>query len=86
MMKVTEFEFRHRSVLNLIQFWLAFQVYVFDRSNVVWSFFPWDNPRGAIAARLIFLFGGLLVGAGAAVRTWATAYLGPQVVFDLKMH
>jgi protein-S-isoprenylcysteine O-methyltransferase Ste14 len=86
MMKATELEFRHRAVLNLVQFWLAFQVYVFDHRNIVWSFSHWENPRRAVLARLVFLFGALLVGAGAAIRTWATAYLGPEVVFDLQVH
>ncbi|MHB8412959.1 MAG: methyltransferase family protein [Candidatus Acidiferrales bacterium] len=85
-MKATEFEFRHRALLNLVQIWLAFQVYVFDRSNIVWSFSPWNTPRGALLARLAFFFAAMLVAAAAAIRTWATAYLGSDVVFDLKLH
>jgi protein-S-isoprenylcysteine O-methyltransferase Ste14 len=84
--KATEFEFRHRGPLNLVQLWLAFQVYIFDRHNIVWSVFPWNTPRGALLARLVFCFAVLLVGAAAAIRTWATAYLGSDVVFDLKLH
>lgn len=85
-MKATEFEFRHRGPLNLVQIWLAFQVYIFDRHNIVWSVLPWNTPRGAHLARLAFSFAALLVGAAAAIRTWATAYLGSEVVFDLKLH
>ncbi len=85
-MKATEFEFRHRALLNLVQIWLAFQMYVFDHTNVVWSFFPRNTPRGAVLARSVLLFASVLVGVAAAVRTWATAYLGSDVVFDLNMH
>jgi protein-S-isoprenylcysteine O-methyltransferase Ste14 len=86
MMKATEFEFRHRALLNLVQMWLAFQVYALDHSNVVWMFFPWSTPPGALLARLVFSFATLLVFGGAAIRTWAAAYLGSDVVHDLKLH
>jgi protein-S-isoprenylcysteine O-methyltransferase Ste14 len=85
-MKATEFEFRHRSLLNLIHFWIAFQAYSIDRTNVVWAFVPWNNPRGDLVARIIFGFGALLVGAAAAIRTWAAAYLRTDVVHDTKLH
>lgn len=85
-MKATEFEFRHRSLLNLFQFWIAFQMYSIDHTDVVWAFVRWDNPRGALMARLIFGLGAILIGAGAAVRTWAAAYLRSDVVHDAKLH
>jgi len=85
-MKATEFEFRHRSVLNLIHFWIAFQAYSIDRVNVVWAFAPWNNPHGESLARIIFGFGALLVGTAAAIRTWAAAYLRTDVVHDTKLH
>jgi protein-S-isoprenylcysteine O-methyltransferase Ste14 len=85
-MKATEFEFRHRSALNLIHFWIAFQAYSIDRTNVVWAFVPWNNAHGALLARIIFGFGALLVGAAAAIRTWAAAYLRTDVVHDTKLH
>jgi protein-S-isoprenylcysteine O-methyltransferase Ste14 len=84
--KATEFEFRHRALLNLVQIWLAFQVYVLDHSNIVWWLCPWNTPRGALLARLAFVFAALLLGAAAAIRTWAAAYLGPHVVHDLRLH
>jgi protein-S-isoprenylcysteine O-methyltransferase Ste14 len=85
-MKATEFEFRHRALLNLVQIWLAFQVYVLDHSNIVWWLCPWSTPRGKLLARLAFLFAALLVGAAAAIRTWAAAYLGSDLVHDLRLH
>ena len=85
-LKATEFEFRHRALLNLVQIWLAFQMYVFDHANVVWYFFPWNNPRGEVLARVVLFGAAFLVGAAATIRTWATAYLGSDVVFDLSLH
>jgi protein-S-isoprenylcysteine O-methyltransferase Ste14 len=84
--KATEFEFRHRSLLNLLHFWIAFQMYSIDRTNVVWAFVHWGNPRGAFIARLIFGFGAVLIGIAAAIRTWAAAYLRSDVVHDTKLH
>jgi protein-S-isoprenylcysteine O-methyltransferase Ste14 len=81
-MKATEFEFRHRSLLNLVHFWIAFQLYSFDHINIVWAFVDWDNPRGGLIARIVFGFGAPLVGLAAAIRTWAAAYLRSDVVHD----
>ncbi|MGH9685187.1 MAG: methyltransferase family protein [Candidatus Acidiferrales bacterium] len=85
-MKATEFEFRNRSLINLIHLWISFQVYSFDRVNVVWAFVPWNTPRGQFVARLIFGFGAILIGLAAAIRTWAAAYLRSEVVHDSDLH
>lgn len=85
-MIATEFEFRYRSLLNLIHFWVAFQLYSFDHVNVVWAFFPWNNPRGAFVARIVFGFGALILAVAAAIRTWAAAYLQSTVVHDTALH
>jgi protein-S-isoprenylcysteine O-methyltransferase Ste14 len=85
-MIATEFEFRRRSLLNLLHFWIAFQLYSFDRVNVVWAFTPWNNPRGALIARIVFASGTMLLGIAAAMRTWAAAYLRSEVVHDTALH
>ncbi len=81
-MKATDFEFRYRSLLNLMQFWIAFQLYSIDHVNVIWAFVHWNNPRGQFIARIIFGFGALLLGIAAMIRTWAAAYLRSEVVHD----
>jgi len=84
--KATEFEFRHRSILNLIHFWIAFQLYSVDRINIVWAFVHWNNPRGDFIARIVFGFAALLLGLAATIRTWAAAYLRSEVVHDTALH
>jgi protein-S-isoprenylcysteine O-methyltransferase Ste14 len=84
--KATEFEFRHRSILNLIHFWIAFQLYSVDRINIVWAFVRWNNPRGDFIARIVFGFAALLLGLAATIRTWAAAYLRSEVVHDMALH
>lgn len=85
-MKASEFEFRHRSVLNLIHFWISFQLYSFDHTNIVWAFVHWDTPQGAQRARIIFGFAALLLAFAAGIRTWAAAYLRSAVVHDTALH
>jgi protein-S-isoprenylcysteine O-methyltransferase Ste14 len=85
-MEATEFEFRHRSLINLLQIWLAFQLYIVDQVNVVWWLCPWNTPKGALLARLAFLLAAALVGVAAMIRTWAAAYLGSSVVHDPISH
>jgi len=85
-MIATEFEFRRRSLLNLVQFGVAFLLYTVDRVNVVWAFAAWNTPRGAFIARIVFEAGALLVGFAAVIRTWAAAYLRSDVVHDKALH
>jgi protein-S-isoprenylcysteine O-methyltransferase Ste14 len=84
-MIATEFEFRHRSLLNLIHFWIAFQLYSFDHVNVV-AALTRGRPHELLLARAIFGFGALLLALAAAVRTWAAAYLRSYVVHDPALH
>src|SRR5580704_3118368 len=86
MMRATQFEFRHRSLLNLIQFWIAFQLYSVDPINVVWAFLHWDTPHTKFLARLVFGFAALLLALAAGIRTWAAAYLRSSVVHDTNLH
>jgi protein-S-isoprenylcysteine O-methyltransferase Ste14 len=85
-MRATDFEFRHRSLLNLLHFWLAFQVYLIDKINVVWAIAPRSTPHGKLLARLLFAVGTLFVGLAAAIRTWAAAYLRSRIVHDPNLH
>jgi protein-S-isoprenylcysteine O-methyltransferase Ste14 len=89
-MRATEFEFRYRSLLNLLHFWLTFQVYVIDRANVVQAAVPWaiglTGLHARVVTRLLFALGALLVGLGAAIRTWGAAYLRSDVVHDTNLH
>jgi protein-S-isoprenylcysteine O-methyltransferase Ste14 len=84
--KATEFEFRHRSILNLIHFWIAFQLYSVDRINIVWAFVHGNDPHRDFIARIVFGFAAILLGLAATVRTWAAAYLRSEVVHDTAMH
>ncbi|MGH9733646.1 MAG: methyltransferase family protein [Candidatus Acidiferrales bacterium] len=85
-MVATEFEFHRRSLLNLLHFWIAFQLYSFDHVNVVWAFTRWDNHSGGTVARVVFGVGALLLAIAAAIRTWAAAYLQSEVVHDTALH
>jgi len=84
--KATEFEFRHRALLNLIHFWIAFQMYSIDRVNVVAALIPVDAAHPVLLTRIIFGFGALLVALAAVIRTWAAAYLRSDVVHDSELH
>jgi protein-S-isoprenylcysteine O-methyltransferase Ste14 len=86
LIKATQFEFRHRSLLNLLQFWIAFQLYSFDRINVVWACFHWDTLHGILLGRFVFGFAALLLAFAAGIRTWAAAYLRSSVVHDTALH
>jgi protein-S-isoprenylcysteine O-methyltransferase Ste14 len=89
-MQATEFEFRYRSWINLVHFWLAFQAYSIDHVNFAEAVGHWAADvipvRVHLLVRLVFALGTVLVGLAAAVRTWAAAYLRSQVVHDSQLH
>jgi len=88
--RATDWEFRHRALLNLLHFWLAFQVYVIDHINAVQAVAPGISHlaglRERVAVRALFAFGAFLVGLAASVRTWAAGYLCSDAVHDASLH
>jgi protein-S-isoprenylcysteine O-methyltransferase Ste14 len=93
-MRATEFEFRHRFWIIGLIFNAAFFCYAFDHTNVSWYLVRLisagrigpDFSRGQLLLRLLYIFAGLVVGAAAALRTWASAYLKAEVVLDSGLH
>jgi len=88
-----EWEFRHRFWVYFAIFGVAFGCYTFDRLNVVaWAVRlargtlhdAGDLPIGAI--RVVLYGAGFVALLGAALRTWAAAYLHTEVVHDTEMH
>jgi protein-S-isoprenylcysteine O-methyltransferase Ste14 len=89
-MKATEFEFRYRALLIGLIFFAGFWLYAFDHVSLIQILVNRTLRPGAVPAtlttRLVVGFAALLVGIGALVRTWGTAYLKSTVVFDSKLH
>jgi len=89
-MRASDFEFRYRFWFILLIFLLSFLGYAFDHANVVMAaikrLFP-NDPRiesatARHAAQTLFVLSAALVAAGAGMRTWGSAYLRMEVVFD----
>lgn len=93
-MLATDFEFRHRFWIIGLIFTLAFWCYAFDSHNAVVAAvglvssnrINLKSQEGELVLRLLFVFGGLIVAAAAALRTWASAYLKSEVVHDSGLH
>jgi protein-S-isoprenylcysteine O-methyltransferase Ste14 len=93
-MRASDFEFRHRFWVVFLIFLLAFECYSFERmSTVEWLVraLGLSGPGqrafpSAPEAHVIFALGAAIVGLGAVVRTWGTAYLKTGVVEDSVVH
>lgn len=89
-MKATQFEFRYRSLLIGLIVWAGYSAYAIDHVSVIHVIARWSaawHPSAAVwAAKLSVGIATLLVGFGAAVRTWGAAYLQSSVVHDSKLH
>ena len=87
----SNFEFKFRFWIIGAFFWLAFFSYRFDPQNAGAALMEWAaRLRGTTASdagyHLLFAVAGLICLAAAALRTWATAYLNPEVMTDMRLH
>jgi protein-S-isoprenylcysteine O-methyltransferase Ste14 len=67
-------------------FGLAFACYWIDHENAARSIAAALGYSSTAAVKIVFGVGALVIAAGAALRTWATAYLQSSVVHDLDLH
>jgi protein-S-isoprenylcysteine O-methyltransferase Ste14 len=72
----SEFEYRHRQAIIVLVYALAYACYNLDHLNILYAVVPsnWDIHHKDVLVRLLYVAAALLAAAGAALRTWATAY------------
>jgi protein-S-isoprenylcysteine O-methyltransferase Ste14 len=93
-MKATEFEFRQRFWVIGAIFGVAFWCYAIDHVNACAALLhlvlrhpiDLDRPADRHAFQLAMALASLPAFAGAAIRTWAAAYLSSSVVHDSALH
>ena len=73
----TAFEVRHQTLLHLLLVSLAFLTYLLVPDDMVWAFVK-DTAHPHLFERSLFAVATLLIGAAAAICTWARAYPAPQ--------
>jgi hypothetical protein len=71
--RATDFEYRHQTLIHLVLLTCAFLTYLIDRDDIVWALVK-DQAHPRLLERLLFAFATVLVGAAAAICTWARAY------------
>ena len=84
-------EFRHRFWIFGAWFWISFAVYRIDPKNLgqaivgrLCGLVHREASTGDL--RAVFLVGVLLTVLAALLRTWATAYIRPEVMVDGELH
>ena len=90
-MAASNFEFKYRFWIFGALFWIAFASYAFDQQNAAAALVNGiAHLRGTRAtdaqAQLLLALGAVFCLAAALLRTWATAYLNPEVMVDMQMH
>jgi len=85
-MRATNFEFRYRFYIVSLIFWFGFSCYWIDHQNAAESIALLVGFTSTFALKLVLGFGALIVAIGAAIRTWATAYIHSDVVHDMDLH
>jgi protein-S-isoprenylcysteine O-methyltransferase Ste14 len=85
-MRATNFEFRYRFFLIALIFGIGFSMSRFDPQISALKLARFIGHPGSLVFRCILAAGAFIVSAGAAIRTWATAYLQGSVVHDMALH
>lgn len=90
-MAASNFEFRYRFWIFGALFWIAFASYGLDHQNAAAALVNWiAHLRGQTSTdsqvQAIFAIGVLFCVSAALLRTWATAYLNPEIMVDMRMH
>ena len=91
MFAASNFEFKFRFWIFGFLFWIAFSTYAVDQQNagayIAEQIARWSGATaGPAAYHAVFALGALFCVAAAALRTWGTAYLNPEVMVDARMH
>src|ERR1700690_2390274 len=77
-LSATETEWRHQTVFRRLIVAIAFSAYLFDGDDIVWRYIR-ENPASREWEHFIFSLATILVGAGAALCTWAQASSMPTM-------
>jgi protein-S-isoprenylcysteine O-methyltransferase Ste14 len=85
-MGATNFEFRYRFYIICVIFWIGFGCYRIDHQNAAQSVLIFLGFQSKFALQLFLAFGAVVVALGAAIRTWASAYIHADVVHDMDLH
>jgi protein-S-isoprenylcysteine O-methyltransferase Ste14 len=91
MFAASNFEFKYRFWIFGFLFWIAFSTYAVDQQNVgafiADQIARWSGTTASpMAYRAVFAIAALFCVAAAALRTWGTAYLNPEVMVDARLH
>jgi hypothetical protein len=76
-MKATDFEDRHQTLIHQFLVATAFLTYLIDRDDVVWRFVK-DSTASRALERSLFAVATLFIAFGAGICTWARAYHWPK--------
>ncbi len=91
MLAASDFEFKYRFWIFGALFWISFSTYSWDHANSAVCIVQWiarsrHTSPAAWEYRTAFAIAALLCVANAALRTWGTAYLNPEVMTDKRVH
>jgi hypothetical protein len=70
--KATQFEYRHQLLMHILVVAAAWLTYLANPTDVVWALVQHRTHARALE-QLLFAIATLLIGSGAALRTWAGA-------------
>jgi hypothetical protein len=84
----TDFEFRYRFFAPAAIFWLGFSLNWLgaQQTTMAEHLARLSGHPTRYAIQIVFALGALAIALGAAIRTWATAYLQGEGVHDMALH
>ena len=86
----SDFEFRHRFWIIAATYWVGFSLYAIDHKNsghmLAQSLAHLRQATNStLEHRLVFAAAALIAVLAAAIRTWGTSYLRPEVMASMRV-
>ena len=83
LLKATEFEYRHQTLVHQLIIGAAFLTYLVDREDIVWRLVK-NTPTPYVLERFVFIVATMFIAIGVGFCTWARADRHPRYLGDFS--
>ena len=83
LLKATEFEYRHQTLVHQLIIGAAFLTYLVDREDIVWRLVK-DTATPHALERLVFIVATMFIAMGVGFCTWGRAHQQPPYLGDFS--
>lgn len=83
LLKATEFEYRHQTLVHQLIIGAAFLTYLVDREDIVWRLVK-GTATPHVLERVVFIGATMFIAIGVGFCTWGSAHRQPRYLGDFS--